>query len=180
VFGQNKEFLGVLVFPSCKKISNIQPSEQVNKALEAVNAKLPSHGRIVPEMVVFIEYGRDWPKSSKGTAFRNAAEEVFANEIEHARQCYENIGSGVKKAGTEEEGLQKLVARIVEQVIGRELDCEEDFFMAGVDSVMATGIRRMLLGAVRVKNPLPINAVFEQRNIKKWVIFQCFRPILTV
>ncbi|KAF8244722.1 hypothetical protein K440DRAFT_663249 [Wilcoxina mikolae CBS 423.85] len=166
VFGQNKEYPGVLVFPSCKEISDIESSEQLNQALKTINAMLPSHGRIAHEMVVLIEYGKDWPKSSKGTPLRNAAEEVFANEIEHARQRYENIDSGVKMGTEDGERLQKLVARIVRQVVGRELDCEEDFFMVGVDSVMATAIRRMLLGTVDMKIPLPMNAVFEQRNIK--------------
>lgn len=173
VFGQNKEFPGVLLFPSHTYALHPGAADKVRNVLEMVNLKLPSYGRIAPEMVVLIDHGRAWPTSSKGTALRNAAERVFSGEIEQARRRYDGMdnsssSSSVRKLGTENgQQLQELVAGMVQQVVGRQLALEEDFFMAGVDSIMATTIRRMISKAVDVKIALPTNVVFEQRTIKR-------------
>jgi hypothetical protein len=168
VFGQNKESPGVLVFPS--RPGSLPETSHLIHALPAINMNLPSYAQIVPELVVIIQFGRDWPKSSKGTALRNKAEEIFSKEIEQARHHYET-GNGPRlengrPLGPGPSGLEGMVAGLISHHIRQSIGPNEDLFMAGVDSIMATNIRRALMR--RIQRPLPTNVVFEQRTVKKF------------
>lgn len=119
-------------------------------------------------MVVMIEDGRAWPKTSKGTAIRKLAEEWFETEIQ---RCYERQGErhedGTKvkaKEGAEEE-VRAVVREVVEDVTGRRLQDGDDLFMAGVDSMQAMGIRKGVLGRVEASGQVPGNVVFECMTI---------------
>jgi len=165
VFGQNQESPGVLVFPTSSGID----ANFVIGSLHEINSKLPAHARIAPELVVFIEHGRDWPKSSKGTALRSQAEKIFWKEIECARKRHEGgEANGSREDATKLDAgeLELIVAQTLESVVGRKFEPDEDFFMSGVDSIMTATIRKMLMSRFNPKNPLPTNAVFEQRTIQ--------------
>lgn len=162
VFGQNKEFPGVLVFSD----PNLD-IEALCERLEEVNADAPPFARIKDEMVIIIADGRDWPKSSKGTALRNAAEDVFSLEIRNAYAKFESVKAGEKMAASDLRNVQNVVRDAIEDIFGVPLPDDEDFFTAGLDSIMATEVRRKLLQRLDVFKPLPNNVVFEQRNIKR-------------
>lgn len=167
VFGQNRERPGVMVFRSSRPVVG-RASDMVNRAIQNLNARSPPHARILPELILYMRHGTHWPKSSKGTALRIKAEDVFKADIDHMWECYEKADpSNDSKVGTEDgQVLERVVSNIVEQIVDRRLGSDEDFFMAGVDSMQATAIRKKLLDKVNMKEPLPTNAVFEQQNIR--------------
>jgi hypothetical protein len=164
VFGQNKEFPGLLIFTD--DTIEVEVKTLLSR-LEEINLEVQPFARIKDEMVTIIADGRDWPKSSKGTPLRNAAEDVFADDIKSTYAKLE-ISENVDKVETSDLGNVKNIVRdVVEEVAGVPLPDEEDFFTAGLDSIIAIEVRRKLLHKLNVTKPLPSNVVFEQRNIRR-------------
>jgi hypothetical protein len=191
VFGQNREHAGVLIFPN--RAGPWKGFVNLINSLPALNAKLPPHARIAKELVVVVTQGRPWPKSTQGTALRCRAEMVFAREIEQARHRYANTIREQRQREQQQQQqnqhqhqhqhqpnqqsqqlqlqmqhhvkMELVVAQLVEKSLGRRIDINADFFMAGVDSMMAISLRRQLMRSVNA--PLPLNVVFEKRTIKK-------------
>lgn len=166
VFGQNREFPGVLVFTEDATVD----VDLLYAKLDEVNATMPPYARIRPEMMVVITDGSDWPKSSKGTALRNPTEVAFAREIAAAYAKFENVEVREKVPTRDLCEVKNVVRTIVEEVTGVPLPDEEDFFTAGLDSIMVMEVRRKLLQRLDIDKPLPSNVVFEQRNIKRSVV----------
>lgn len=162
VFGQNKEFPGVLIFSDLDL-----DIEALCEKVEELNLEAPPFARIKDEMIIIIADGRDWPKSSKGTVLRNAAEEVFALEIRNAYANFDSAGTGKKMPASDLRNVQNVVRDVIEDIFGVPLPDEEDFFTAGLDSIMATEVRRKLLQKLDVLKPPSSNVVFEQRNINR-------------
>ena len=171
VFGQNRERPGIMVFRSGREVDG-KPSDMVNRVISHLNPTLPPHARILPELILYMRNGTPWPKSSKGTVLRSQAEEYFKNDIDHIWKCYESSDptNDTKIRADNVQVLERVIGNIVEQVVDRRIAMDEDFFMAGVDSMQATTIRKKIMDKVDMKTPLPTNAVFEQQNIRKFVV----------
>lgn len=177
VFGSDREQPGVLIFVSPNTDNRGELCSQIAEVLEWINTdELPSHGRVEPGMVVMIEDGRQWPKTSKGTAIRKLAEEWFREDIDRAYNQFEKHGDmkegdKVNARKGEEERVKEVVREVVEDVTGRQLADDEDLFMAGVDSMQSMGIRKGVLGRVKKDGVVPGNIVFECMTIDGSVLF---------
>jgi len=127
------------------------------------NSKGESHARIDRGMVVILQYvGLE--KSSKGTVIRRDAEKRYAREIEDAYQHskFENLPSWLSNEMSPKEKIRA----IINQVLGRSLEDDENFFDNGVDSQRCTRIKALLQECFG-KKKLPWNVVYDCGNIEK-------------
>jgi hypothetical protein len=147
IFGNDKQFPGVLVFPSKKEAAS-DPEDFVTKVwefLQPMNEQGQQHTKISKNMVVVMD-PPDPPlqKSSKGTMMRGVVEKRFGGYIEGA---YGNESeSNSKESLLPEADLEKEVQGIVDGVVSRDvkLDPSADFYLSGIDSVKATRIRALI------------------------------------
>ncbi|KAA8909640.1 hypothetical protein FN846DRAFT_596725 [Sphaerosporella brunnea] len=170
VFGQNQDCPGVLLFPNRPGNAYISFKDR----LSAINTALPSDAQIPPELVIVIPFGRGWPRSSKGTALRNKAEEAFLKEITQARYQFEHGSPNHRGviAGSLWYGpgdMERVLSAIVAQRLKRTVGLDDDLFLAGVDSIMAASIRRELM--TQFGTSLPENILFEQRTVQNLTNF---------
>ncbi|KAI5790287.1 hypothetical protein EDC01DRAFT_788548 [Geopyxis carbonaria] len=180
VFGQNKEWPGVMIFSAAGADSKAVRRAVVAKLAE-INESLPVHARILDELVAVMGDRDDWPKTSKGTPIRWAAEKQFADIIRIGYGTFSGDVGGEKVAEKEdgdeddftEEDMLELVQDVVKAVVGYKLGDEDDFFAHGVDSIMAARIRRGLLRSLYLscERKVPSNIVYEMRNIKRLTQF---------
>lgn len=209
VFGASRPILGALILPSallCSRISASQQGSEEEKSvqmlaallptLESVNKTQPSHARIPPEMVYFMQSDRfsQLPRSSKGTLQRGMAMDQLAGIIDGVYRRFERgeapqVQPRLALKGKE---LNNWVHSLIEEILGHDIEDGDDFFEAGVDSIMAARIRAALLqvsdrltcvlyapahpsNISRRKrlnlqgSPLASNVVYEHSNINKWV-----------
>ncbi len=145
IFGNGKQFPGVLVFPSeqGKKLSKKELQVAVWKEIERLNRKAQHHTRILQNMIVFIHGDTEsLAKSSKGTLLRGIAEKRFETNIERAYENEDRADDGSRRL--EDGKVLSIVRNIVYEVVERQLADNQDFYQAGVDSTKATQIRSLL------------------------------------
>ncbi|PWN87368.1 acetyl-CoA synthetase-like protein [Acaromyces ingoldii] len=189
VFGASRPSLGVLILPSallCSRISASQQGTEEEKSvqmlaallptLESVNKTQPSHARIPPEMVYFMQSDRfsQLPRSSKGTLQRGMAMDQLAGIIDGVYRRFERgeapqVQPRLALKGKE---LNNWVHSLIEEILGHDIDDGDDFFDAGVDSIMAARIRAALLQRLDLQgSPLASNVVYEHSNINNLCSF---------
>lgn len=141
MFGNNRAFPGVLLFPTPKVHG--QSRAMVKELVGRVNEGV--HWKIMEEMVVICTRVEP-PKTSKGTVMRSSVDEMFQELIDGAYKNFEYHGAGGRIETSDVEGVRKFVYSLIMDVTGKE-DMEEDtdLFTAGVDSVMAAQIRNRLV-----------------------------------
>jgi acyl-coenzyme A synthetase/AMP-(fatty) acid ligase len=161
IFGNEKQFPGVLVFPTEKKApSDLEDfANKVWDLLQSMNKEGQEHTRISQSMIVVMQ-PPDPPlhKSSKGTIMRGVVEKRFKEHIEGA------YGGGPESNSEEsllpEANVQKELRRIVDGVVGGDANLEPhaDFYLSGVDSVKATRIRALIQ---MVSRPLALRMIAD-------------------
>ncbi|MFD0904199.1 non-ribosomal peptide synthetase, partial [Actinomadura sediminis] len=113
---------------------------------------LPPH--MVPELLVALD---EPPLTANGKVDRNALAAAAAAEAGRA-------GAADAEPGT---ALEKVLARIVAEVLGRErVGADADFFALGGDSVLATTVVARLREALDT-GALPVRVLFAERTVAR-------------
>jgi hypothetical protein len=149
IFGNEKQFPGVLVFPHEEKLADNPESftNTVWEILEPMNKEGQEHTKISKDMIVVMN-PPDPPlqKSSKGTIMRGVVEKRFKEYIENAYSG--NPESSSDTSLIPEEDIEAEVQGIIDGVLARKekLSADSDFYLSGIDSVKATQIRALIQG----------------------------------
>ncbi|CDS01929.1 hypothetical protein, partial [Sporisorium scitamineum] len=149
VFGAGQPCTGALIIPyehAWEAHSSLSDADrqaalkmQIEPLLREVNAQCPSHSRLVPEMIHFLNPTARFPVADKGSVKRAPANSLFAREI---AQLYRDFDLGTStpekdKALIESRPqLQTLLQSILEHFIDLTLDGKQDTDLTslGVDS----------------------------------------------
>ena len=168
IFGTGENYPGALLFPAADfAMTSDDLVETVWPSVEQMNQESQSHARISKAMLVPVTLdGGNAPleKSSKGTILRGKAEERYAKEIESAY-----LGSSINghDADTSTQDIGRRINLIVDQILGRQIDPEQDLFGQGVDSMACLQIRGIIGKQLLSSNPspLPLNVVYDCGSI---------------
>ncbi|KAJ4051161.1 hypothetical protein NW756_003690 [Fusarium oxysporum] len=168
IFGSGRDYAGVLLFPSSSDISADEVIDSVWPHIDKLNSDSQTHTRINRTMLVVVpvkEGQKPLEKSSKGTILRRQAEERYSDEIEGA---YSNTSSSTK---IPEGGLQKAVQDCFEQVLGRQVEPDQDLYRQGVDSISCIQIRKLLEQTCLSSEDgrLPLNVIYDQGTVNSLV-----------
>ncbi|KAI5479365.1 L-aminoadipate-semialdehyde dehydrogenase [Pseudohyphozyma bogoriensis] len=177
VFGTARAQVGVLILPT--DLGKEQPPDKlfdlVWPVIETANLAAPSHGQILPEMVVILPYDSELPRTDKGSWIRPKTYAAFSRLIDATYDAFdagESLigGKRAAKRSLAEPELTAFVKELVEKTLGKgaSLGVDEDLFTAGVDSLQAAKIRSVLQREIEFNGfKLPLNVVFEQPSIKR-------------
>ncbi|KAF5685593.1 nonribosomal peptide synthetase [Fusarium circinatum] len=167
IFGSGRDYAGALLFHSSSDISADEVIDSVWPHIDKLNADSQAHTRINKTMLVVVpvkEGQKPLEKSSKGTILRRQAEEKYSDEIEGA---YSNTSSSAKAP---QEGLQKAVQDCFEEVLGRQVEPDQDLYRQGVDSISCIQIRKMLeQTCLSEDGRLPLNVIYDQGTVNSLV-----------
>ncbi|KAF4961158.1 hypothetical protein FGADI_394 [Fusarium gaditjirri] len=169
IFGSGRDYAGALLFPSSSDIGADEVINSVWPHIDKLNSDSQTHTRINKTMLVVVpvkEGKKPLEKSSKGTILRRQAEERYSDEIEGA---YSNTSSSATKVPG--GGIREAVQDCFEQVLGRQVEPDQDLYRQGVDSISCIQIRKLLEKAcLSSKNDqLPLNVVYDQGTVNSLV-----------
>ncbi|TKY87237.1 hypothetical protein EX895_003914 [Sporisorium graminicola] len=182
VFGDGQPCTGALIIPYEQawevhsSLSDVERQATLKTLIQPligeVNAQCPSHSRLVPEMILFLDPSVRFPVADKGSVKRTPANSLFAREI---TQLYNDFDLGTstpekdKVSIKSRSQLQTLLQSILERFIALTLDGKQDADLTslGVDSVMDSQIRSHIHRSVRMQNPLPNTIVFQHPSLRK-------------
>ncbi|RAQ59689.1 NRPS-like enzyme [Aspergillus flavus] len=121
--------------------------DDVWPTIEKVNAETVAHGVISRDDVFLADPQRPFPRAGKGTIQRSMVEKLYAADIEgFFDNSRDKLVIAVDLDVTSETEFMHLVRDLVQSVFKiRQLDTEEDFFAAGLDSLQAIQLSRALL-----------------------------------
>ncbi|KAK8041417.1 hypothetical protein PG994_014424 [Apiospora phragmitis] len=143
--------------------------------VQAGNRLADEFARVARDMVVPVPADVDYPATDKGNVIRGAAHAQFRDYID---AMYAEKKSHLRTNG-QETPLKKLDINKLEQKILDLLrdhveidmpDVHTDFFAAGVDSLRAAQIRRLLVQNFEFSDNsslLPTNAIYDAGNVEK-------------
>ncbi|KAK8030462.1 NRPS-like protein biosynthetic cluster [Apiospora arundinis] len=183
VVGNDRLTPGVLVFraanntataPSGQPWSDAEFVDAIWPYVQAGNRLADEFARITRDMVVPVPADVSYPATDKNNIIRGAAYAQFQDCIdamyaERPLQQQQTNGDKrshkKKKLGFEE--LEGLIQDLLRDQAGIEMpDVHADFFAAGLDSLRAAQIRRLLLQNVDLGGrSLPTNAVYDAGNV---------------
>ncbi|KAK7955093.1 NRPS-like enzyme [Apiospora saccharicola] len=176
VVGNDRLAPGVLVFRAAEgtELSDEQFIDAVWPHVQAGNQIADEFARVTRDMVVPVPADVAYPATDKNNIIRGAAYTQFADYIEamyaEKPQTQTNGDSKtkpLKKVDSVEEVQQLIMDLLRDQADIDMADEHTDFFAAGVDSLRAAQIRRLLLQNVDLGNhSLPTNAIYDAGNVE--------------
>ncbi|KAK8101801.1 NRPS-like protein biosynthetic cluster [Apiospora kogelbergensis] len=175
VVGNDRLMPGVLVFRAPAAEVPLLSDEQLVDAIwshvQAGNRLADEFARITRDMIVPVPADIDYPATDKNNIIRGAAYAQFQNYIDAMySEKPQRQGDGHKmplKKGLSVLELEGLIQDALRDQAGIDIqDIQADFFGAGLDSLRAAQIRRLLLQKVDLAgHSLPTNAVYDAGNI---------------
>ncbi|KAI5310662.1 putative NRPS-like protein biosynthetic cluster [Ascosphaera atra] len=175
VFGIDQNVPGLLVIraPEADHLSKPEFVDAIWPSIEDANSRAEGFSQIARDMVLDMPSDTDYPRSDKGTFIRGQVYRKFDAEIQ---AIYEAAEKGAANSGGDEDkqsfadiaSLQQWILTHVREDMGVEIGLDEDFFSAGVDSLRAIQLRRLVQENVALNGAtLPPNAVYNCGNVRK-------------
>ncbi|KAI8628656.1 acetyl-CoA synthetase-like protein [Xylariaceae sp. FL1651] len=168
--GNDRLMPGLLVFRSdaAAAMSDDELIDAIWPMIETANDVMDEYARITRDMIVPLAADVDYPATDKNNIIRAASYRKFEDVIEKLyNKDTQTNGHDKKKLNLKE--LEEYVFRVVRDQAGIEVpDYETDFFAAGVDSLRAAQLRRLLQQDLDLGgHSLPTNAVYDAGNVAK-------------
>ncbi|KAJ8133029.1 hypothetical protein O1611_g593 [Lasiodiplodia mahajangana] len=169
--GNDRLAPGLLLFRSAASaaLSDDELIDGVWPMIEAANTVMDEYARITRDMIVVFGADVEYPATDKNNIIRAASYRKFEDEIEklYNKDSQESNGVGSKQLSLEE--LEKYVFQVIRDHAGIEVpDYESDFFSAGVDSLRAAQLRRLLQQDLDLGgHVLATNAIYDAGNVTK-------------
>ncbi|KAK8002446.1 hypothetical protein PG989_002165, partial [Apiospora arundinis] len=184
VVGNDRLTPGVLVFraandtataPGGQPLSDAEFVDAVWPYLQAGNRLADEFARITRDMVVPVPADVSYPATDKNNIIRGAAYAQFQDYIDamYAERPLQQQTNGDKASHKKKklavEELEGLIRDLLRDHADIDMpDVHIDFFAAGLDSLRAAQIRRLLLQEVDLGGrSLPANAVYDAGNISE-------------
>ncbi|EEA26739.1 hypothetical protein EYB25_002224 [Talaromyces marneffei] len=167
VVGVDKALPGLLVFRASDDLSDEEYLDAVWPSIADANSRAEGFSQITREAVVVLPSDMEYPRTDKGSIIRAQVYRKFANEIEsmYARLDDEQEGTLLLDVA----GIEEFLKSTYEDISGVTLESvDTDFFTAGVDSLKAIQMRRIIQKTLDLnKQRLSSNVIYDQGNVKK-------------
>lgn len=140
--------------------------------IEKVNAETVAHGRILRDYVFLSDPERPFPRAGKGSIQRAMVERLYAEDIKTFFDNRDNLVVAVDLDVTSETSVLGSVHELVRSVFKiPELNTDDDFFTAGMDSLQAIQLSRALfvaldkLGVKASEQAVELRAIYAHPTI---------------
>ncbi|KAJ9094096.1 hypothetical protein QFC21_006197 [Naganishia friedmannii] len=180
VFGIARPHIGALLLPTERGAELLKEEDgesQFFKAIwpiiEKANVEAPSHGKLLPEMLIILPEDTELPRADKASIIRPKVYKLFESEISDIYVRYERgeayiPGQKVTKQKLTDINLEEYLV----QEIGRcsksssQLELDTDFFEFGINSLQAAVIRSTIQKELDLGGKtLSSNIVFENPTV---------------
>jgi len=152
VVGSKKFHAAILIEPVRTPESEKEKQDLVNAiwpTIEQVNIETVAHGRIPHGYVFVADPKRPFPRAGKGTVLRSMVEKLYAEDIEKFFEKSEDSAMSVDLDLSSEMELTNAIRKLVLQIFKvHQLGLDDDFFIAGMDSLQVIQITRALLASL--------------------------------
>ena len=148
--------------------------EGIWTSMNAANVEAPAHGQLHKEYVIFATEDKPFILAGKGTVLRAMTVQLYENEI---KECYESqeLQQSSEEAYidvTDRQSIQEGIQILLRQVLHDEpLSTNDDFFMAGLDSLsvfkVLAGLRAALRSTQVDSRALKISVIYSNPTIEK-------------
>lgn len=166
VVGVDRAIPGVLLFRASDDLSAEAFLDAVWPSIADANSSAESFSHITKEMVAMLPSNREYPKTDKGSIIRAQVYREFADYIDEMYNSLEGDHEGTLQLDL--AGIESFLKTTCEDVVGTPLESvDTDFFTAGIDSLKAIQMRRIIRKTLDLKgNRLSSNIVYEHGDIK--------------
>ena len=179
VVGSKKFHAAILIEPVKYPESEKKKQELLDAVwptIEQVNKETVAHGRIPHGYVFVADPERPFPRAGKGTVLRSMLEKLYAEDIERLFEKSEELAMMVDLDLSSEiklaDSLRKLVLQIFEH---HELGLDDDFFIAGMDSLQVIQITHTLAASLEKidtkfqvdKQEIGVRDIYSHPSIRK-------------
>ncbi|KAI0890390.1 L-aminoadipate-semialdehyde dehydrogenase [Annulohypoxylon maeteangense] len=173
IFGVDKAFPGLLIFPS-EKARQVRKEDLLNTlrpVIDAGNEAAEKFGQISIDMVEILPCDTLYPRTDKGTIIRAAAYKAFEGVIEavYSRfETHDDARDGARKALDQPELVAYLLDLFTRTIGVKGLTEETDFFECGADSLQAVTARAKIIREIDIGDHILSNNVcFEYPSPRK-------------
>ncbi|KAI1276494.1 putative NRPS-like enzyme [Xylaria sp. FL0933] len=167
--GNDRLVPGLLLFRStaAADMSDDEVIDAVWPLIQSANEAMDEHARITRDMITVLAADVEYPATDKNNIIRAASYRKFEDVIEKLYNRDTQTNGAAKQLGLEE--LKEYIFQTVREHAGIQVpDYETDFFAAGVDSLRAAQLRRLLQQELDLGgHSLPPNVVYEAGNVAK-------------
>ncbi|KAK8066912.1 NRPS-like enzyme [Apiospora hydei] len=185
VVGNDRLAPGLLVFRAAATanvpaLSEAEFIDAIWPHVQAGNQLADEFARIPRDMVVPIPADVDYPATDKGNIIRGAAYAQFRDYIDDMYAEKKNPPRDLRANGQQQttpskkldiKELERIILDLLHDEVEIQMpDIYTDFFAAGVDSLRAAQLRRILLQNLDLgsrHDSLPTNAIYDAGNVEK-------------
>ncbi|KAI1416078.1 acetyl-CoA synthetase-like protein [Hypoxylon sp. FL1857] len=171
--GNDRLVPGLLVFRSAAaaRLSDEEFIEAIQPYIDRANRIADEFARITPDMIAPLGADVEYPATDKNNIIRAAAYARFENVIENLYSKDKDAADGQngKDLKLDVEQLEQFILDLIRQQAGIEVpDVEADLFAAGIDSLRAAQVRRLLQRNLDLGgHSLRTNVVYDAGSIAK-------------
>ncbi|KAK2603577.1 hypothetical protein QQS21_004257 [Conoideocrella luteorostrata] len=169
VFGIDRAIPGIMLFRHEKAADMPDDTfiDQVWPAIVSANSRSEGFSQIVREMVLLQPSDASCPQTDKGSIIRGQAYRKFAREIDEVYARLDSEGEGTLRLDV--SGIEGFLQDTYQDIVGAPLQSLDlDFFTAGVDSLRAIQMRRVIQNKLYLASKqLEPNVVYEFGNARK-------------
>ncbi|KAJ7766309.1 acetyl-CoA synthetase-like protein [Mycena maculata] len=180
IFGSGRFLNGAILSPP-DSLTTYEPGAYLDAVwphiTENVNPIVPQHSRLIRPLVLVADLARPFILTDKRTLNRKRTLDLYVKEIEAAYTRveegeYEEIA--LPEAGLAPHEAQAYVQSVVQNVLQRSVDLEDDLFDAGLESLLAMRIRSSVIAALRKSGKVvsvPQNIVYSLPTQKGLAVY---------
>ena len=168
VVGVDQPIPGLLIFRASRAdhMSDEAYIDAIWSSVADANSSAEAFSQITREMIRLLPSNMEYPQTDKGNIIRAQVYAKFENQIKELYAKVEGNEGGLK---LDIPALENYVMNSFRDIIGVPLESlETDFFTAGVDSLKAIQMRRMIEKNIDLDSKtLSPNVVYERGNAKE-------------
>ncbi|KAI1084936.1 acetyl-CoA synthetase-like protein [Whalleya microplaca] len=171
--GNDRLMPGLLVFRSAAAtgLSDEDFIDAILPYVESANKIADEFARLTPDMIAPLAADVEYPVTDKNNIIRAAAYSRFEDVIDRLYKKDNDVidGDGGKNLQLSIEELEQYILQLVRQQARVDiLDPEADFFAAGIDSLRAAQLRRLLQHNLDLgEHILPTNVVYDAGTVTR-------------
>lgn len=167
VVGVDRALPGLLIFRASDDMSDEEFLDAIWPSIADANLRAEAFSQITREAVIMLPSGVEYPRTDKGSIIRAQVYRKFANEIEAMYARLDDEQEGTLRLDVVE--IEKFLKSTYEDISGVTLESvDTDFFTAGVDSLKAIQMRRIIQKTLDLnKQRLSSNVIYDQGSVRK-------------
>ncbi|KAI2466650.1 acetyl-CoA synthetase-like protein [Annulohypoxylon bovei var. microspora] len=166
--GNDRLVPGLLVFRSvtAAALSDDELVKAIKPYIDKANTIADEFARLTPDMIAPLAANVEYPATDKNNIIRAAAYARFEGVIESLYNKDKEIGKDLK---LDVEQLERFIMELIRQRAGIEVpDIDADLFAAGIDSLRAAQVRRLLQQDLDLAgHSLRTNVVYDAGSVAK-------------